>query len=369
MNVLEEVKSTVNKKKIQYEMQYAIEYLKSSLSVSNYVGCGLGCLYCSVQEFSEDKAKKIMEPEEAVEALCNSPLLFKAKTPITLNNRTDPMAPIIKQDTFEMMRILEERGYYNTKIIISKMELSEADLEFLEGLKSKVIYIVSYGGFDSSIEKVSNDIRIKTLQVLKKRKKVISLHYWRPIIKNINDSEECIETVLSNVKDACDGSIISGLRLNTNIYKKLSNIGAELSEWDGDTKHKYIAQSSIDKIIEIRNRNVPGYQIFRHTSCAISCYSNMGDYNFHYLNRNHCFDDCMNKNKCKIGEKPDEFKIKSVINKLEIGQNWRVDNEQKLLYIDDIISEEDRSSLMHVLQYPVKAKGIKKSFSEEVFNN
>ncbi len=142
--------SFLRRRNNEIEEIIAVEYLKSSLSISNYVVCGLGCKYCSVQEFASSRVNKIMEAEEAFEKLIENPLFFKDYTPITINNRTDPMLPQVKNDTFKIIKLLEVNGFKNICIIISKMELLEEELSFFEECKIPIVYIVSYGNFSTS---------------------------------------------------------------------------------------------------------------------------------------------------------------------------------------------------------------------------
>ena len=63
-----------------------LNYLKSSISISTYDGCTIGCKYCILSVLDDrNNVKKIADEEELVEELLNFRLYTK-DIPISINN-------------------------------------------------------------------------------------------------------------------------------------------------------------------------------------------------------------------------------------------------------------------------------------------
>lgn len=77
----------------------AIEYLKSSISISSYTGCSIGCKYCILSSLSNHNViDKIYDEQELIINLLKHKYFVRNFTPITINNRTDPfLTPIIRK--------------------------------------------------------------------------------------------------------------------------------------------------------------------------------------------------------------------------------------------------------------------------------
>lgn len=345
------------------QTDFAIEYLKSSLSLNTVIGCPLGCAYCSVAEFSEEKMQTVHSPQELVDRLKNHPLFILDKTPLTINNRSDPLWGPVKSDTFEVMRLLDKNGITNPKVIISKCYLSPEDLGFLEDISGQNYVIVTHSGLPTRFERYSNQNQLRSLETLQKRRRVKSLHYWRPLIKGVNDDPSILMNILLSVQGGCDGSILFGLRLNEGIRERIIPLGADLSGWDGDTKHKYLPPEIVERILEIRDREFPEYPLFRHTSCGLSASIGKPDYNFHFLSKR-CLPNCPSSEYCKVGLPPLVDTVEAILGRLGISSPWEYGDSK--LFIRGEVGEEQRSCLSHSLNYPVDCLTLTRSPSEVV---
>ena len=88
-----------------------IEHLKSGLSVSTHIGCPMGCPYCVLSKLNEFKKKpeRSMTPEKIIETLKKKSTLFlNEKTPLLINNRTDPLLPAVIDDTMRLLELFVE---------------------------------------------------------------------------------------------------------------------------------------------------------------------------------------------------------------------------------------------------------------------
>ena len=67
-----------------------LNYLKSSISISSYNGCVIGCKYCILSVLgNRTKVEKVSDEEELVHKLLNFRLYTK-DIPVSINNQTDP---------------------------------------------------------------------------------------------------------------------------------------------------------------------------------------------------------------------------------------------------------------------------------------
>jgi len=340
-----------------------IEYLKSALSVNTALGCSLGCGYCVIGEIARKSPKRISTPENVVSDLVENRLFIPDITPLAINNKTDPFLGFVKEDTFRILELLQERNLQNPKIIISKLALTRRDLRELEQLNSPLYFITSYSHLKFPIEKSNSENQLTSFRTLKDRENVISLHYWRPIVKNLNDSKDSIKRVLENVVESCEGSILSGLRITKGIKEKMENYGADLTGWNGDSNHKYLPVEIQEKILEIRNKLFPGYPLYRHTSCGLSSPVGSTDYGLNFLKGEpHCIASCTNG--CTLKSKPDNKEIDYYIARLGLNRAYSADDKE--IYVRGDLSQEEKSFLSHNLRFPIRADKINKTLSERL---
>lgn len=331
--------------------EFAIEYLKSALSVNTHVGCSLNCEYCVVNELGVRDVEQIYTPKEAVDLLLKNRLFILDKTPITLNNRSDPLLGNVRKNTFEMLHLLNQKGVKNPKIIISKLPLENEEIVQLDNSLGKNYFFITYSNLPSPLEKVSHNKQKQSLEQLTKRRTFHAIHYWRPLISMLNDSEACLEEVFSDVHTVCESSVISGIRLNNNLASKLREYGAEISLWNGDTKHKYLPSDIIEKITRMRDQIRKDYPLYKHTSCAICASEKIPDYNFHFLNKQKCLSDCLNSGICIVGNRPNETEVSNLFDRLGISNKWHY--SKNCIQVSGILNEEERSCLCHSLGYPI----------------
>lgn len=278
-----------------------IEYLKSGISVSTDSGCHIGCKYCIVSEFSQGLSLVHMSPEYIVDEMCKYPL-YNEFAPIIINNRTDPFLATAKDNTFRLLEILDERNIPNPRVIISKLLVGDEHTQLLSSLKYPTFLFRTFSGMSQNIEPTSTVKHLERICDenirLKKYKNIHTVHYWRPIIPNINSGHEILEMILGHVSASFDCSVVSGIRVTQNLYNILTNLGADLSGWNGDTNHKYLDEEIYSLILTLRDKYVPKYRIFRNTSCAISTLMGVPDFNLNFYKGRFCRN-CPNKKICE----------------------------------------------------------------------
>lgn len=334
-----------------------IEYLKSGISVSTDSGCNIGCKYCIVSEFSHGRSLIRQSPEYIADEICRYPL-YNEYTPIIINNRTDPFLVAAKHNTFKLLEILDKKNIPNPRVIISKLLVGYSHMQSLSNLKHPTFLFRTFSGMPKNIEPTSTMKHLERIceenLKLKRCKNLHTVHYWRPIVPNVNSEPELLKMVLRIVSASFDCSVVSGIRVTQNLYTILTNLGADLSRWNGDTNHKYLDTDTYSAILEIRDMHVPGYLVFRNTSCAISTLMGLPDFNLNFYKGKFC-QHCPNIKICEshVPRQP--------------GQNF--DNidytlDGNTMKIRTPISQEYISCIKHSFGYRVEADKVIKQKSE-----
>lgn len=348
-----------------------IEFLKSGISINSQLGCNIGCKYCIVGEFQKN-IEKNYTPVNIIEKL-KQHRFYNEKIPLIINNRSEPLVPFLRTDTVNFLRLLKENHFKNPKILISKLPFGTSDCDVLN--QNNVFIFRTISGMPADIEPPSNpENRRKILlenDYLKEHTDVKIIHYWRPIVRNLNASEQILESIFSEINSHFDGSVVSGIRVTPNIKKILEKFGGDLSDWNGDTNHKFLPQDIWNNILNIKNKINPNYLLFRHTSCIISYLNKCSDYNLHYCktkNLKYC-EVCPSHHRCLNFVKninPNELNV--FFKQLGKDFQYSVSDNQTLI-IHSPIYQEELSFLKMVLQYKINAQNIQKSGSEEMLSH
>jgi DNA repair photolyase len=340
--------------------EMTLEYMKSSFSINTSIGCSLGCAYCIVEEATgKNSLEHLRSPEDLVSRLLNHRLFIPNKTLLAINNKTDPLLKHVRGETMQVITLLKKFHLANPIMIISRLGLKEDELSNLESYPGQVYFFTTYGGMTKEIEPHSGNQRL-SFDTLRKRKNVKSIHYWRPLVRGLNDSRETLSSVLEHISGACDASVISGIRLTEGLARKIKNLGGNLNGWGGDTQHKHLPEEIVESILNLRDLKFPGYPIFKKTSCAISTLSEQPDYNLNYLQRK-CV--CPNQEKCQPRDQPSTEEIEDLRRKAKIETPW-VYGKDGIIF-QGCLTQGERSFLSFNLRYPVHSEKIKPSLFEE----
>lgn len=351
--------------------KYRIEYLKSSLSISSYVGCSLGCKYCILSSLKFNSLpEKISDEKDLVEDLCQQKFFIKNITPVSINNRTDPfLNPLIKKSTFEILKQLQNKGInQNPLFLIIKRRISKEDLLWLDNSGLNIYLFLSNSGLPKKVEPNNETFNQEFLTNLKILKNIHKVHYWRPIIEGFNDSSQDIEKILNIASSIFDCSIVSGIRLSKEVIELLrKNTGVKFEYIKDRAIHKYLADETISLIKSLRDKICGKYLLFRHTSCVVSYFSSQPDYNLAYLKQSkNCIFDCPNTASCSrsMTTVPSSLAIKNLLTKIgKINVAFSVDPDRKL-FIDSNLTQEEISYLKHNLRISIVPASVINSPSE-----
>lgn len=334
-----------------------IEYLKSGISVSTDSGCNIGCKYCIVGEFTAGQAPIKLSPSYIADEICKY-RLYNKFAPIIINNRTDPCLCGAKANTFKLLEILDSRDIPNPRVIITKLLVGEKYYKSLSNLKYPTFLFRTFSGMVQRIEPTSTLKHLERIiaenEALKQFPNLHIVHYWRPIIPGINSDEYLLKEIFEYITKSFSCSVVSGIRVTPNLYKKLTDLGADLSGWNGDSNHKYLADDVYNTILELRNKYALDYPIFRNTSCAISALLGKPDYNLNFYKARFCHN-CTNNKICAT-HIPRQM--------ADVFDNMKYTFDGSTLTVMTPISQEQISYIKHQYGCFIKAKQIEKQKSE-----
>ncbi len=348
-----------------------IEFLKSGISINSQLGCNIGCKYCIVGEFQRNVEKEA-SPQAIVSQL-KSHRFYHENIPLIINNRSEPLFPELKPDTVEFLRLLKENGFNNPKILISKLPFGSDNMDVLNN--NNVFIFRTISGLPAHVEPTSTKSNIHKILIenshIKENTDAKIIHYWRPVIRRLNSSEETIKDMLTNVCPHFDASVVSGIRVTHHIKTLMEQFGGDLSDWNEDTNHKFLPPDIWNNILTCREKINPDYLLFRHTSCTISYFTNKPDYNLHYCkakNLKNC-QTCPLYNKCTSFEKNiNENELNQYFKQLGKIFTYEI-SAKNTLKINTPIYQDELSFLKMATQYKIEASDIQKSGSERALSN
>lgn len=270
-----------------------IEYRKSGLSLNHIIGCPLDCSYCVRHLFGNFGMKvptALMSDEEAVNHLTTHRFFVPHVTPLQLLNRaTDPLLPTVKPHLHRVLELLDEAGYRNHVLIISRFRFESSDAERLNRLVNlRVTLLFTYSGIaDEAMEPVDSSIAENSLKLaysLAERYRVIL--YWRPLVPGVNDSDEHIRKV-AELGDHCHAVVFTGLFFRNEIqaFFREKNIPDPYAE---TARRKILPEALESRILAGLAATGVIRKLFRKTSCGVAFAHGVADYNGHYGIREIC---------------------------------------------------------------------------------
>lgn len=365
-----------------------LNYLKSSISISSYNGCTIGCKYCILSVLgNRTNVEKVSDEKELVNKLLSFRLYTK-EIPISINNQTDPfLNSTIYESTLKILKNMEKLNMPNPVLLITKGYISEMQAEELSKLNLNIIILYTFSGISKQMENRNEELQIKSMENISRFKNIKLINYYRPVIEGINSDEKTIKHVANIVTKYCSASIISGIRLNSYLSNVLKKLNIEIPK-NYDPDHKVLLPDTLEKIKSIFKQVKSEYPTFKKTSCGISFALSRPDYNGHsariyYCNPScisypicignnkigFCGKDCPNYSLCKAeSEKqitPDEFR------KLLAGiglENVHFEILEHYIKLDGEYWQEEVSYLRHVTKKNIKADSLKKREDERLIS-
>ena len=263
-----------------------VEYRKSGLSLNWIVGCPLDCGYCVRHLFGNYAMKTpraLQSDADAFAALVGHRFFRPHLTPIQLLNRaTDPMLPPVKPHTFAMLRMLDDAGYRNHVLLITRWRIDNTDCAALNALRHlRVTLLITHSGIeDNRIEPVDSAIAaasLRTAYAQARRYRVVL--YWRPIVPGLNDTDAHLARAMQ-LSEHAHATVFTGLFYRDEIRDYYRAHG--LPEPYADTARRKILPEALERrILDAAAGRAGGSVLFRKTSCAVSHARGLPDYNGH----------------------------------------------------------------------------------------
>ncbi|MGC5236830.1 radical SAM protein [Streptomyces albogriseolus] len=275
-----------------------IEYRKSGLSLNHVVGCPLDCGYCVRHLFGNFEMKTpraLMSDEDAVSMLVGHPYFRPHKTPIQVFNRaTDPMLPVVKPHTFEVLRLLDEQGLTNHVLVITRWRVSADDCAVLNSFKHlRLTVLVTHSGIDHpDIEPVNSAYAADSLRMLYEHaENYRTILYWRPIVPGLNDSDEHIERA-RELSLYAHATVFTGLFFRNEIKAYYEDHGMPVP-YEDTARRKIMPEQAEQRILSAfgppkADGGAEWGTLFRKTSCGVAYAWGEADYNGHYGVRELC---------------------------------------------------------------------------------
>ncbi|MEU0095685.1 hypothetical protein [Kribbella sp. NPDC006257] len=282
---------------LKKELADTIEYRKSGLSLNHIIGCPLDCGYCVRHLFDNFELKTpraLMSDQAAVDRLTTHSYFQPHITPIQIFNRaTDPMLPVVKPHTFNVLRLLDERGLTNHVLVITRWRVDADDCAILNSFTNiKLTVLVTHSGIsDPRIEPVDSRIAASSLHTLyDNAERYRTVLYWRPIVPGLNDSDDDIDRALE-LSEHAHATVFTGLFFRDEIAAYYAGHGIPLP-YDETARRKIMPEISEQRILDRFHRptdsKAPYGALFRKTSCAVTYAHGEADYNGHYGIRELC---------------------------------------------------------------------------------
>ncbi|MFJ4918511.1 radical SAM protein [Streptomyces sp. NPDC088725] len=276
-----------------------IEYRKSGLSLNHIVGCPLDCGYCVRHLFDNFEMKvprALMSDVDAVRALITHRYFQPDTTPIQIFNRaTDPMLPVVKPHTFNVLRLLDERRMTNHVLVVTRWRVTPEDCAVLNSFVNlRLTVLVTHSGIDNTaIEPVDSAIAATSLRTLYEHAdRYRTVLYWRPIVPGLNDSDAHLERARELSRHA-HATVFTGLFFRDEIASYYEEHGLPLPY--GDTaRRKIMPEQAEQRILDFFKSTdtaeveAPWGKLFRKTSCGVAHAHDEPDYNGHYGIRELC---------------------------------------------------------------------------------
>ncbi|WP_406354244.1 radical SAM protein [Streptomyces sp. NBC_00658] len=344
---------------IKPELAAVIEYRKSGLSVNHVVGCPLDCGYCVRHLFGnfEMKAPRaLMTDEEAVAQLTGHRYFRPHRTPLQVFNRaTDPMLPVVKPHTFNVLRLLDEQGLTNHVLVITRWRVEPEDCEVLNSFRNiRLTVLVTHSGIDDQrIEPVDSAIAAASLRSLYTyADRYRTVLYWRPVVPGLNDTDAHLLRARELAEHA-HATVFTGLFFRSEIAAYYESHGLPLPYQD-TARRKIMPEESEQRILSRfhnpTDTEAPYGPLFRKTSCGVAYAHGEADYNGHYGVRELC-DICPS---AQLGlcadawEAPDLAEVTAEARQL--GATGAVEVDERAIIVEGL-DEQPRYYLQHGYGY------------------
>jgi hypothetical protein len=254
------------------------------LILNPILGCSFGCVYCfradeqreSVDWFLNGKPTKVISEETVVDRLARHPLFVPGVTQLGLHTATtEPFLPTVRESTFRILELLEERGWRNDVMIITKHFISEADVARLASFTSfQILLFLTHSAAPVEMEALGarpgfTRRKRETVEYLLAQPRLAAAHYYRPIVPGWNDSEEQIAEALT-FGEPLGVTVVGGLKEIPNLPEISQRRGLRVPVVATGDEHKHFPPELVDRILAVHQRLGLTSTIVGDQSCGLT---------------------------------------------------------------------------------------------------
>lgn len=354
-------------------------FSKSGMLVGKELNNCFDCAYCRVHNGERLNFTKYL-PTDLNPNFINIPVLVNLFY-------GDPT--LQTDETIDILDKLEKAGHEGHVIIITKGGMNKLAKNWWP---LNIHYGISTFGINSKYDGSNIERFEKNLNICKNNKLSYSIEF-RPIIKNINDSDEVFNYVVSVAKKHNVGIGYCGLQVSEETRERLQREGIVFEPYNekvGFGLKKFISKERDTSLRNIAHSQ--GVDVFKKTSCLIATANHTPDYNAHYYRPNEVgCPNCPNKKICQeykenLFNNPDIWKLRSIIpfkfdlvdkvdhvctlyqNGLcQFPSNDCMHINGKMIKIDDEITTTDVRLIKWLTGYTVDAKFIESPYMSKAW--
>ncbi|MEN3305269.1 MAG: hypothetical protein V7603_1471 [Micromonosporaceae bacterium] len=236
------------------------------LILNPFLGCSFGCAYCfradeqqsNVDWFLNGRPTQVVSEETVVEQLARHPLFVPGVTQLGLHTATtEPFLPQVKESTFRLLDLLDERGWHNDVMVITKHYLTAEDAARLASYTSvRLLMFLTYNAAPAEMETMGGargfrERRFESIDHLARYPHIAAAHYYRPIVPGWNDSDDQITDALT-FGERLGLTVIGGLKEIPDLVTITRRRGLSLpTVASGPAGEKYFPPSLVDRILGI----------------------------------------------------------------------------------------------------------------------
>jgi DNA repair photolyase len=342
-----------------YMAQY-VGYRKSGLSLNHIIGCPLDCGYCVRHfwgNFDVKQPRLLVSTEQAIEDLIGHEAFQPHVTPIQLFNKaTDPFLPGVKPHLFQVLRGLDERGYTNHVLIITRFKVTADDMATLEQLEHlRVTLLFTYSGItDPRIEPIAKTATTVTSirTAVQHRKRTGVILYWRPITPGWNDDDQTMAHVLDIGRDV-DAIVFTGLYHKAENAAYLQEQGVNVPYGEDEFHRRKTMPYDLDaRVVAAWRASGISTPLFRKTSCGVAYAHQDPDYNGHWGVREIC-DICPldQQKRCADAYRPPTGSdMREVLDRFGYDSDFLIEDGHVWTHG---LGEQRRYALQHTLQFQI----------------
>ncbi|KWT89407.1 hypothetical protein [Candidatus Magnetominusculus xianensis] len=386
--------------------EYQIVQLHDSwFAFDPLIGCTGRCTYCFLSPHGwENTTPKQIIPIEHLRSDPNIEIIYSklhnysfykqyhnvsgvysqkiAKVPISIGNKTDMMRNI---DILKQFLSHHAKTQNRQSIVLITKQPIPIDLIEIMSNASCYFYIfnsISFLGREYEPNVLDYDERIKSAKIIKdyinkhRINNVFMIHYWRPVTDIAISNDVDIKKCIYKVKDIYDCSVIAGLKITPDMHKFIKN----------DRNHKLHTYLERKGMFNYRNIDQEGYELFYpkpdtivniakeskyelylHTSCAISYLQNKADYNGSMFRNDICppYSYCPSSQLAICHDLKTNWRIEdniqAILLTLRVKKENIIDNADCVEIINESVYQEDLTFLTHLIGKPVVSKAIRLS--------